>query len=70
MLLKGQLEEARAEAVSASRQWAAEKQALVASAQGLWAELQRCHEALAQTVGQVRWRGVALYVCSFLSGRV
>lgn len=61
MLLKGQLEEARAEAVSASRQWAAEKQALVASAQGLWAELQRCHEALAQTVGQVG-------LCSFMCG--
>lgn len=53
VLLKGQLEEARAEAVSASRQWAAERQQLVASAQSMWAELQRCHEALAQTVGQV-----------------
>lgn len=53
VLLQGQLEEARAEAVSASRQWAAERQQLVASAQSMWAELQRCHEALAQTVGQV-----------------
>jgi hypothetical protein len=53
VLLQGQLEAARAEAVSASRQWAAERQQLVASAQSMWAELQRCHEALAQTVGQV-----------------
>lgn len=53
VLLKGQLEEARAVAVSAQRQWEAERQQLVASAQSMWAELQRCHEALAQTVGQV-----------------
>lgn len=53
VLLKGQLEEARAAGLSASRQWEAERQQLVASAQGMWAELQRCHEALAQTVGQV-----------------
>jgi hypothetical protein len=53
VLLKGQLEEARAGAVSAQRQWEAERQQLVASAQSMWAELQRCHEALAQTVGQV-----------------
>jgi len=53
VVLKGQLEEARAEAVSASRQWAAEREQLVAAAQGMWSELQRCHEALQQAVGQV-----------------
>jgi hypothetical protein len=62
VLLKGQLEEARAEAVSASRQWAAERQQLKASAQGMWAELQRCHEALAQAVGQVSRRMLAACV--------
>ena len=53
VVLQGQLEEARAAAVSAARQWAAEREQLVTSTQGLWAELQRCHEALAQAVGQV-----------------
>lgn len=54
MLLKGQLEAARAEGLSAQRQWAAEQQQLKRTAQELWAELQRCHESLTQTVGQVR----------------
>lgn len=53
VLLKGQLEAARAEGLSAQRQWAAEQQQLKRTAQELWAELQRCHEALTQTVGQV-----------------
>jgi hypothetical protein len=54
VLLKGQLEAARAEGLSAQRQWAAEQQQLKRTAQELWSELQRCHESLTQTVGQVR----------------
>lgn len=54
VVLRGQLEAARAEAESAAAQWAAERAGLLSAAQGLWAELQQCATALSSAVGQVR----------------